>query len=117
MSQKVHVVLVDDVDGGTADETVTFALDGVQYEIDLSAAHAEALRTALDPFVACARRLGGRGKVVARRGTVQPAVTRTRLVPDNQTLRAWATSQGIPVSPRGRISQEIKDRYMAETTS
>ena len=62
MAQKIQVVLVDDLDGGEADATVRFGLDGVEYEIDLSAEHAEALRGALAPFVGAARRI----PVVAR---------------------------------------------------
>jgi hypothetical protein len=55
MAQKVQVLLVDDIDGGTADETVTFALDGVSYEIDLTSAHAAELRDALGTWVGHAR--------------------------------------------------------------
>ena len=44
---KWQVVLVDDLDGGPADETVTFSLDGVSYEIDLTHDNAAALRDAL----------------------------------------------------------------------
>ena len=60
MAQKVQVILVDDVDGGEAAETVSFALDGVSYEIDVSEENAEALREALAPWVGHARRVGGR---------------------------------------------------------
>jgi hypothetical protein len=35
--------LIDDLDKGEADETVKFGLDGVQYEIDLSAKNAAKL--------------------------------------------------------------------------
>ena len=59
MAQKVQVVLVDDIDGGSADETVSFSLDGAAYEIDLSAANAAALREAFAPYVGTARRVGG----------------------------------------------------------
>src|SRR3954467_2454641 len=60
MAQKVQVILVDDVDGGEAAETVSFALDGVSYEVDLSEKNASALRDALGPWVGHARRVGGR---------------------------------------------------------
>src|SRR4051794_19239453 len=60
MAQKVQVILVDDVDGGEAAETVSFALDGVSYEVDLSEKNASALRDALAPWVGHARRVGGR---------------------------------------------------------
>jgi hypothetical protein len=58
MARKMKVELVDDLDGGEATQTVPFHLDGVAYEIDLSDMHAEALRAALAPFVAAARRSG-----------------------------------------------------------
>ena len=49
MAQQVQVVLVDDLDGGKAAETVSFALDGVSYEIDLSAKNAAKLRELCRP--------------------------------------------------------------------
>ena len=60
MAQKVQVLLVDDVDGGTADETVTFGLDGVTYEIDLTSDNAAKLRDALAPWVANGRKVSAR---------------------------------------------------------
>ena len=35
MAQKVRIILEDDLDGGPADETIRFGLDGAHYEIDL----------------------------------------------------------------------------------
>src|SRR5262245_50504141 len=67
MAQKVQVILVDDIDGGEAEESVSFAIDGVNYEIDLSESNAVALREALAPWVGHARRVGGRSGG-ARRG-------------------------------------------------
>ncbi len=58
MSQKVVVELIDDLDGGKAEETVTFGLDGRAYNIDLSGKNARALRKALAPFVGSARKVG-----------------------------------------------------------
>ena len=51
MAKTVIVKLTDDIDGGDADETVQFALDGKSYEIDLSAANATKLRDALRPYI------------------------------------------------------------------
>ena len=61
MAQKVKIILIDDLDGGEADETVKFGLDGTQYEIDLSSAHADELRNALATYVSAARRESRRG--------------------------------------------------------
>ena len=51
MAQKVNIVLVDDIDQTDADETLTFGLDGKNYEIDLNTKNANALREALAPYV------------------------------------------------------------------
>jgi hypothetical protein len=114
MAQKVEVRLVDDLDGNTADETVKFALDGTEYEIDLSSKHAHDLRKVLDPFQSAARRVGrmsSGGRRGGARGTgASSASNRER----NQAIRDWAKSQGMEVSDRGRISQDLVDQYEAE---
>jgi hypothetical protein len=110
MAQKVQVILVDDVDGGEADETVSFALDGVSYEIDVSAVNAEAIRDALAPWVGHARRVGGRTGARARAGArPRPAAERT----DLSDVRAWARENGYQVSDRGRVSSEVRAAYEA----
>ncbi len=106
MAQKVQVVLVDDLDGGVADETVTFSLDGVAYEIDLSTANAAGLREAMAPWVAVARRVSGRVRV-ARRGAARSAGGK------NAEIREWARANGRPVSDRGRIPAEVKAAFDA----
>ena len=61
MAKKVTVTLVDDFDGdGPADETVEFSIDGVSYEIDLSAKNAKKLREDLKQWIEAGRRVGGR---------------------------------------------------------
>ena len=102
MAQKVQVVLEDDLDGGTADETVVFGLDGTSYEIDLTKKNAAKLRDALAPWVAAGRRTGG-SRGGARRG-------RGRAARGSQAgdVRAWARANGYQVSERGRISAEIQ---------
>ena len=72
MAQRVHVVLVDDIDGGDASETVSFGLDGVDYEIDLSERHANELRESLALYVGHGRRTGGRKRAyVGYRGPIR----------------------------------------------
>ena len=68
MAQKIQTLFIDDIDGSEAEGTVRFALDGAEYEIDLSAEHAQALRDALAPFVAAARRAGGSARRPTRSG-------------------------------------------------
>jgi nucleoid-associated protein Lsr2 len=112
MAQIREVRLVDDLDGGGADETIAFGIDGRKYEIDLSKDNAGKLRDALSSYVAAARRAAG------RRGRSSSAsvstVTAPRPVIDreqNLAIREWARRNGMKVSDRGRISAEILDAY------
>ena len=105
MAQKTVVELVDDLDGGEADETVTFALDGVNFMIDLSSENANRLRDTLAEYVGHARRTDRRnGRTAVRRGDGKP---------DTQAIREWARSQGESVAERGRISQDLVMRFQA----
>jgi hypothetical protein len=113
MAKRVIHELIDDMNGQAADESVTFALDGVQYEIDLTTKNAARLRNALAPFVAAATKVGrggvtGRSRESRGRGPVRGDRQQ------NQAIREWATANGIPVSDRGRIKQEIVDQYKAQ---
>jgi hypothetical protein len=104
VAQKVQVILVDDLDGGEAEETVSFSLDGVSYEIDLSGANASKLRGALEPFAGSARRVGGRsGRGRGRGGRSSSAKT--------AQIRSWAKSKGLDVNERGRIPASIVEQY------
>jgi hypothetical protein len=115
MAKRIIHQLIDDLDGKTADETVTFGLDGVQYEIDLSKKNAARLRAAFAPFAEAGTRIG-RGLVVGRRGGPARGRAPAKADPDqNRAIRAWAQARGIAVSDRGRIKQEIIDRYHAES--
>jgi hypothetical protein len=109
----IHV-LVDDLDGGDADETVKFAIDGIQYEIDLSKKNANKLREVLSPYVTAGTRVG-RGGVLAGGRAASRARGGTGGDRDqNKAIREWAQGKGIQVSDRGRIKQEVVDRYNAE---
>ncbi len=105
MAQRVEVVLVDDIDGGPASETVQLGLDGVSYEIDLNDANAQALREAMASFIGHARRTGGR-----RSGPTGRRAARTS---ETAQIRAWARERGLPVNERGRIPAEIVAQYEA----
>ncbi len=117
MAQKVQVILVDDVDGGEATETVTFALDGVSYEIDVSEANASALRDALAPWVGHARRVSGRGSSAGSSssgggGRAKSAGrSRGNSKFDLTDVRSWARENGFQVSDRGRVSGEVLAAY------
>ena len=109
MAQKVQVLLVDDIDGGTADETVTFGLDGVTYEIDLTSGHASELRDAFAQWVGHARKVGGR---TAAKSTASPADGARRPATPRRSV-SGPRSNGHHVSERGRISAEVKAAYDA----
>ena len=118
MAQKVQVLLVDDVDGGEASETVSFSLDGVSYEIDVSESNAAALRDALAPWVGHARRVGGRsggsGGGRARSGGSGGSGSgrsRGNSKHDLSDVRSWARENGFQVSDRGRVSSEVITAY------
>lgn len=94
MAQKVEVVLVDDLDGSPADETVQFSLDGRHYEIDLSAEHSKELRSSLKTYIRRAR------------AVAPPA-------PANEAarIREWAAKNGYEVSSRGRLHRDVVEAY------
>jgi len=107
MAQKTVVLLEDDLDGGAADETVSFSLDGVAYEIDLSAKNASKLRDQLAGYVDAARRTGGR----TTRGRGRTAGRGSSGQPSTSDIRAWARDKGLDVSERGRIPAAIVEQY------
>ncbi|WP_370524018.1 Lsr2 family protein [Cellulomonas sp. APG4] len=111
MARKVRVELVSDLSQVEADETVTFALDGVTYEIDLTTQEASSLRDALASYVKAGRRIGGRrgstggsrGRSSANRGI------------DLAEARAWIKEnvKDIKISDRGRLPAKALDAYKA----
>lgn len=106
VAQKVQVLLVDDLDGGEADETVTFALDGKTYEIDLTTSNADKLRGLLEPYVKGGRRTGGRAS--GGRGKARAASGGSQ---DTAQIRAWAKENGFEVNDRGRVPATIREAY------
>jgi hypothetical protein len=106
MAQKVNIVLVDDLDGTEATETVSFGLDGTTYEIDLNDANAAALREAMSGYVGHARKVTGGGRR-ARKSSGGGSSSNTK------DVREWAKSQGMEVSERGRISADVQQAYDA----
>lgn len=112
VAQTTRILLTDDLDGSEASETVTFAVDGVTYEIDLSDEHARQLRESVGSYVEYARKLSTRRTPATKRATAkttggQPAGDR----PDTQQVREWAKEHGIEVSERGRLSNDLIVRF------
>ena len=108
MAQKVVVELIDDLDGGKAEETVTFGLDGRSYHIDLSGKNARALRKAMAPFVGSARKVGAtrQGRSAGRKATVRSGSS-------SQEIREWARAQGMQIADRGRIPADVTAQFRA----
>jgi hypothetical protein len=110
VAQKIQVLLIDDLDGSEADGTIRFALDDTEYEIDLNAEHAGALREALARYVSAARRAGGGARRSARGRRGVPASG-----PNPTEVREWAKAQGIEVKDRGRVPAELVARFKEAT--
>jgi hypothetical protein len=106
MAEQIIKRLIDDIDGGEAEETVQFSLDGVPYEIDLSSANAKKVRDSLAPYVEHARKAGS-GGAGGRRRRSRAASSRER----SADIRAWAKARGIKVNERGRIPATVVEEY------
>jgi hypothetical protein len=105
MAQQIQTTFIDDIDGGPAEGTVRFGLDGTDYEIDLSTEHNAELHKVLAGYVACARKAVG-----ARRG---PRGRRGDGAPDTRKVREWARAEGIDIRERGRVPGEVIEKYKA----
>jgi hypothetical protein len=106
VAQQVNVKFVDDIDGSEASETVSFAIDGRHYDIDLSKQHATQLRDALASFVSAARRGAGRRRTSTPRAS-SSSVDREQTA----VIRQWARDNGQSISDRGRISKTVMEAY------
>jgi hypothetical protein len=111
MAQKTTVQLVDDITGevieGGKGRTITFAVDGVEYEIDLAEKQADEFAQALDTYVTHARKVGGRRAAAApTRGS-----TKASRDYDPKAVRAWARSNDVELPARGRIPADVIQRF------
>jgi len=104
MVRKVNVVLQDDINGQEPAQTLYFALDGKDYEIDLTEQNATALRDAMASWIAAARPASAR---------VPSPRSKPGRATDTVDIRRWARENQIPVSDRGRISVDLRTRYEA----
>lgn len=105
MAQKIQTLFIDDIDGGVAEGTVRFALDGNEFEIDLSAKHSDQLRQALANYVAHARKVSG----TARRA---PRGRRSNAgAMDTAKVRGWAKAEGFDIKDRGRVPADVIAKY------
>jgi len=112
MAKQIITLLTDDLDGGDADRTIEFGLDGVNYSIDLSEKNAGKLRKALDPYLTAAAkvgRTGPNGRIASRAGAAPSRSSREQ----NQAIREWAVKNGYEVSERGRIPASVVEAFHA----
>ncbi len=113
MAQKITTLFIDDIDGGAAEGTVRFALDGTEYEIDLNAKHSEELRAALGKYVSHARKVGGAsrraGRAAGRAGRGSGSALNTT------EIRNWARENGYDIKDRGRVPADLVAKYQAAT--
>ena len=101
MASRTIVLLEDDLDGSRADETIEFGIDGTTYAIDLSNSNATKLRSALHGYINKARKVSG------KRSRSRNASTGV----DLKAVRAWAASNGIELSSRGRVPASVLQQY------
>ncbi|MFT4397903.1 histone-like nucleoid-structuring protein Lsr2 [Gordonia lacunae] len=108
MARQTVVKFVDDVDGKELDEavTLTFGVDGKEYEFDTSPAHAEQFRASLAKYLEASRRAG------IARGSKSPAESR-RPAAQSRAIRHWAQANGYEIGDRGRIPVEIVEAFEA----
>jgi hypothetical protein len=111
MAQKVQVLLVCDLctDDTEGTETISFALDGSAYEIDVCDRHAAEVRDSFATVVGSARRAGRVAATAGRRGRSPKAADKDRTV----AIREWARKNGHKVSERGRLSAAVVAAYEA----
>ena len=111
MAQKIQTLFIDDIDGGAAEGTVRFALDGTEYEIDLSGKHSDELHTALRKYVDHARKVGGAARRPGARGGRRASTV------DTAAVRAWARENGHDIKDRGRVPADLVAKYQAATAA
>jgi hypothetical protein len=109
MAQKIQTLFIDDIDGGEAEGTVRFAIDGSEFEIDLNSKHSNELRSTLDTYISHARRVGSAPRRPGARGVRKPASV------DTGAVRTWARQQGIEIKERGRVPASVVEQYQAAT--
>jgi hypothetical protein len=108
VARKTETVVsyLDDLDGTKATETVSFSIDGVAYEIDLSAKNAKAIRADIAKWSESARKAKRTAGKPRRAASAKPSG-------EAAAIREWAAASGIAVPARGRIPKAIAEQYAA----
>ena len=105
MAQRIQTLFIDDIDGGAADGTVRFGLDGADYEIDLSGEHSSELRAALGRYIEHSRKVGAARRAARGRGAGHAI--------DTAKVREWARESGYDIKDRGRVPADLVAKYQA----
>jgi hypothetical protein len=114
MAKETITHMTDDLDGSEAVEEVTFALRGVEYQLDLNEKNVAALDKVFDNYIKNARKVpAGRGTRPGTKGRAKGRSTGSAAQEDISAIRAWAAEAGHAVSSRGRISGTVRDAYKA----
>ncbi|WP_322544559.1 Lsr2 family protein [Rhodococcoides fascians] len=115
MAKRVTTQLVDDIDGSIIDdesgETIEFAVNGVEYSIDLKAKNATEFRKKLDHYIEHATRVGGRKRKPSLAAASAGGAPAKRDPEQTRAIRQWAFDQGYEISERGRIPADIEEAY------
>jgi hypothetical protein len=120
VAKRVTTHLVDDIDGSVIDddsgETIEFAVNGVEYVIDLKAKNATEFHRKLDYYIEHSTRVGGRKRKpspAAAATTAKTGTPATRDPAQTRAIRQWAADEGYEISDRGRIPAAIEEAYNA----
>ncbi|MDP9436185.1 MAG: Lsr2 family protein [Actinomycetota bacterium] len=123
MARTTIVQLTDDIDGSEADQTVEFSYKGKSYSLDLNDKNASELDDVLAPYIAAAEKAGGAQSRAGGRSSRSGGSRRgpsasggTANGPDSKDVRAWAETNGVQVSARGRIPASVIEQYKAANT-
>jgi hypothetical protein len=110
MAKTMTVMITDDIDGSPDAQTLTFAYQGQQFEIDLAEKNHVGFLTSLKPFIEAAHVDPGRRR---SRGAAGERRSGSSLSVDRAAVRAWAGKQGIQIAERGRIRADVLEKYAA----
>ena len=109
MAQKVITEFIDDIDGSPAERTFTFAVDGTNYEIDLSAENIAEFNSAIGGFMESARKVKATSNDRRARSTGGASGQQSRA--QTRAVREWARQHGHNISNRGRIPASIQQEF------
>lgn len=105
MAQGQIVTLEDDIHGGEANPALRFGFSGSEYEIDLNDKNASKMQQAFTFYIDHARRVSGWRRPTSSRGRTSSTGV------DSREVRAWAASNGVELSSRGRIPVSVIEQY------